>query len=134
MLQGRGTPGDVALLKEGLFWATLTVVILLAAVVTALLKGAHLPGLSRLALRAELKSTTTTFEGSGTAAFVSNGNGDISALIGKTADAETVLRPAGKIRLSGATYDAVSEGSYIDAGAKVVVLKVSAGTLVVRAI
>ena len=57
-----------------------------------------------------------------------------STLIGQQGDTETVMRPSGKVRLGGATYDAVSEGAFLEAGVKVVVLRVSANGLVVRAV
>lgn len=138
VFQGRASSSDVLLLKEGLFWATLTVLILVGTVITGLVKGAKLPGLSRLALQAEVRSTSTDYDEvavatAGAVPQAARGS-EIDALIGQTADTETVLRPAGKVRLAGATYDAVSEGDYVDAGLKVVVLRVSAGTLVVRAV
>jgi membrane-bound serine protease (ClpP class) len=134
VLQGRASNGDVQLLKEGLFWATLTILILVGSVITGLVKGAKLPGLSRMALQTEMRSTTTDFDAAAVGGAVLPRENEREALIGKTADTETVLRPAGKVRLAGTTYDAVSEGDYVDAGAKVVVLRVSAGTLVVRAV
>ncbi|HYG77137.1 MAG TPA: NfeD family protein [Planctomycetota bacterium] len=136
VIQGKGSAGDIALLKEGLMWATLTVVILIGAVVTGLIQGARMPGLSRLALRAEVNSTTTAFGtdlvAAGAVAAVAIPEPSRQSLVGQQAVAETVLRPAGKIRIGGLTHDAVSEGPYIDAGTPVVVLRVNAGTLVVR--
>ncbi len=133
VMQGRASKSDVQLLKDGLFWATLTILVLVGSLITGLIKGAKLPGLSRLALQAEMRSTSTDFDAAGTAGAAS-AEASRDGLIGQTADAETVLRPAGKVRLGGATYDAVSEGDYVDAGAKAVVLRVSAGTLVVRVV
>jgi hypothetical protein len=145
-----------------------------AAVLTVLLKGATLPGLSRLALRTEVQGTAHgVSEGAGPGCASSlarplaapkpgaasrraeaspagsasvpaglaatdeakeaSAAKSLAALAGQAAEAETALRPAGKIRLGGATYDAVSEGGYIEAGTKVVVLRISSGNLVVRA-
>jgi len=136
VLQGRASNSDVQLLKEGLFWATLTILILVGTIITGLVKGAKLPGLSRLALQTEMRSTTTNFDVAATTGTAANSSLETqhATLIGQSADTETVLRPAGKVRLNGVTYDAVSEGEYVNAGTKVVVLRVSAGTLVVRAV
>jgi len=143
-----GPVWEVQVLNEGLKWAAVTVVAIVAAVATILLKGASLPGLSLLALRTEVQgtahgSTQPTLrpvgrgqgEGDGTldAAKEASQAHSLAALVGQAAEAETTLRPAGKIRLGGATYDAVSEGGYIEAGAQVVILRISSGNLVVRA-
>src|SRR5208283_1040477 len=61
---GGATEGEVKLLTEGLSWAALTLVIIIAAVVTAFIKGAKLPGLSRLALRAEVPEPAVAGGGS----------------------------------------------------------------------
>ncbi|MCY3021952.1 MAG: NfeD family protein [Planctomycetota bacterium] len=58
----------------------------------------------------------------------------LAGLVGQVAVAETVLVPAGKVRLGGVTYDAVSDGAFIEAQSKVVILRVSSGNLVVRAV
>jgi membrane-bound serine protease (ClpP class) len=41
--------------------------------------------------------------------------------IGKTAEAVTVLRPSGKIKIKNEIYDAVSNGNFIDKGDKVII-------------
>jgi len=140
VIQGKGSAGDMTLLKEGLMWATLTIIILIGAVVTGLIKGAKMPGLSRLALLTEVTATSTVF-GADSGVVALAGTSGVAlpepprhALVGQQAEAETVLRPSGKIRLGGITYDAVSEGPYIDAGSKVVVLRMTSGTFVVRAL
>lgn len=139
LFRGGGSVWEMQVLTEGLKWAAITVLAIAAAIVTALLKGASLPGLSRLALRAEVQSTA---HGGGAAAAVAAPVAEelapqpepLMALVGQHGIAETILRPAGKIRLGGITYDAVSEGDFIEPGTQVVVLRVAGGNLVVRAL
>lgn len=118
-------------MTQGVLWATLTLVCILAAVITALLKGISLPGVSRLALRAEL--TTPALAG---AAQLAGDDETLSVanLVGQTGDAETVLRPSGKVRLNDVTYEGVSEGAYIEKGTRVIVLRVTGKRLLVRAV
>ena len=117
----------------------MTLVIIIAAVVTAFIKGAKLPGLSRLALRAEVPSGATGC-GSLPPVVVALAETQTAVsqpaapetLIGQQGVTETSLRPFGKVRLGGRTYDAVSELAFLEPGVKVVVLRVSASGLVVR--
>jgi membrane-bound serine protease (ClpP class) len=51
---------------------------------------------------------------------------------GTTGTALTDLRPAGKIRANGRRLDAVSEGGFIQVGAKVVIVAWRSGEAVVR--
>ena len=74
-----------------------------------------------------LTDATTTEEG-----YVSNTNR--IELIGKIGEAITPLRPAGTIVVDNERIDVVSEGSYIDAGKKVEVVKVEGSRIVVREI
>ncbi|HQP89981.1 MAG TPA: NfeD family protein, partial [Bacteroidales bacterium] len=53
-------------------------------------------------------------------------------LIGKTATAYTVLRPAGKIIINDDVYDAVSLYSYIDKGKKVKIVDFQNNQLIVE--
>jgi len=139
-----GSVWEMQVLNEGLKWAAVTIGAVFAAVATILLKGASLPGLSRLALRTEVQGTSHGGGDTLAVAAPPDGTPDAAreasfahsqaALVGQTGEAETILRPAGKIRLGGATYDAVSEGGFIEAGAKVIILRISSGNLVVRAI
>ena len=46
--------------------------------------------------------------------------------------AETMLRPAGKVRLDGVTHDAVSEGGFIEPGSLIRVIRAQGSALVVR--
>lgn len=48
---------------------------------------------------------------------------DLAAYVGRTGVAETVLRPAGKVRIGGELLDAVSVQSFIEPGVEVVVTK-----------
>lgn len=72
-----------------------------------------------------LRDATTTEEG-----YVSNTNR--VELIGRVGDAITPLRPAGVIIIDNERIDAVSEGSYIDKGKQVEVIKVEGSRIVVR--
>ncbi len=53
-------------------------------------------------------------------------------LIGRTAYTATVLKPYGKIFIDDATFDAFSEGSFIDAGSEIKITRVVNGYLYVK--
>ncbi|MEK3934151.1 nodulation protein NfeD [Sporosarcina sp. FSL W7-1349] len=53
-------------------------------------------------------------------------------LLGKVAKTTTPLRPAGTIELDGERIDVVSQGSYIDRGKDVIIVKVEGSRIVVR--
>ncbi|MCZ2259364.1 NfeD family protein [Sporosarcina sp. G11-34] len=53
-------------------------------------------------------------------------------LVGRIATTSTPLRPAGAIELDGERIDVVSEGSYIDKGKSVIIVKVEGSRTVVR--
>ena len=53
-------------------------------------------------------------------------------LVGRIATAATVLRPSGAAELDGEKIDVVSEGSYIDKGKSVIIVKVEGSRVVVR--
>lgn len=72
-----------------------------------------------------LKDATTTEEG-----YVSNLNR--IDLIGKIGHSLTPLRPAGTILQDQERIDVVTEGSYVDAGKKVEIIKVEGSRIVVR--
>lgn len=55
-------------------------------------------------------------------------------LVGKEGETLTELRPAGLIRLDGAKYDVVSEGSLVEKGKRVQVVKAGGRRIVVREI
>jgi len=55
------------------------------------------------------------------------------APVGQVGEALTPLRPAGKVMVDGRRYDAVAEVGYVEAGARVEVVRAEAGRLVVRA-
>lgn len=74
-----------------------------------------------------LRDATTTEEG-----YVSNTNR--VELIGRTGEAATPLRPAGVILVGNERIDAVSEGSFINKGSQVEVIKVEGSRIVVREI
>ncbi|WP_342505231.1 nodulation protein NfeD [Sporosarcina sp. FSL K6-2383] len=53
-------------------------------------------------------------------------------LLGRIAKTSTALRPAGAIELDGERIDVVSEGSYIEKGIRVTIVKVEGSRIVVR--
>ncbi|MEW6777008.1 MAG: NfeD family protein, partial [Bdellovibrionota bacterium] len=57
---------------------------------------------------------------------------DAGVLIGQEGDALTVLRPSGRARIAGERWEVESEGEFIDAGARVRVVRVDGGKVVVR--
>jgi membrane-bound serine protease (ClpP class) len=118
---------DLERLNRNLFWAAMTLVSIVVVVLTGLLRGAKLPGFSRMALQTEVAANVNSARPEAAAAA-----GNTPTLVGQSATTETVLRPAGKVRLGGVTYDAVSEGSFLDPGTNVVVLRMQGTTLVVR--
>jgi membrane-bound serine protease (ClpP class) len=128
--QGGATEFEIARFTEGAKWAAVTLVMIVAAAVIGLLKGAKLPGLSRMALKSEVSSTFNTAEVPVPVVMAPPDHRE--DLTGRTGVAETVLRPSGKVRLDDATYDATSEGAFIEAGSKVLVLKTSGACLIVR--
>ncbi len=130
VFRGKVSPWEMERVTAGLKWASMTLVAIVAVVITGLIKGARLPGISRLALQTQVG--TPAMAGAGGAAALAAP--PLSALVGQHGAAETVLRPAGKVRLGGVTYDAVSEGSFLEPGAAVVVMRVTGNGLVVRAL
>ena len=77
--------------------------------------------------RLVLKDATTTEEG-----YVSNTNR--IELIGMQGNAITPLRPSGTVIIKNERLDVVTEGSYVDAGKAVEVVKVEGSRIVVREI
>ena len=130
---GTATPWEVQVVKAGLMWSAITLISIIVIVAVGLFKGAKLPGLNRMALNAQMSATINAKGGvvalPGTTA---GAKPSLEALIGQSGTVEAVLRPAGKVRLNGVTYDAVSEGGYLQAGANVKVLRVSSNGLIVR--
>jgi membrane-bound serine protease (ClpP class) len=55
-------------------------------------------------------------------------------LVGQIGTAATDLRPSGKVMLQGQRLEALSEHGYIEAGARVRVVRAEMGRLLVRAI
>ncbi|KXH87401.1 nodulation protein NfeD [Sporosarcina sp. HYO08] len=62
--------------------------------------------------------------------YVSNVNRN--ELLGRTAKTATALRPSGAVVLDGERIDVVSEGSYIDKGKDVIIVKIEGSRIVVR--
>lgn len=59
---------------------------------------------------------------------------EFSDIVGKSGIAATVLRPSGKIRIEGKTYDAIAEVGFIEQGEKVRVNRYESGQLYVAKI
>ena len=58
-------------------------------------------------------------------------NDNLERLLGKTGTVIGTLRPAGQIEIDGNRYDAVSQGSFIESGTTVKVIKVEGHRVVV---
>jgi hypothetical protein len=129
-------------LKAGLFWAAVMLLTIIALGVGVLAAGVRLPGISRLALRSDVHPLPQPAEPAAVAPPPDVGNSGTdqtsglspNSLVGQEGVAESVLRPAGKVRLAGVSYDALAEGSWIEAGRTVRVLEVRATGLLVRAV
>jgi membrane-bound serine protease (ClpP class) len=60
------------------------------------------------------------------------GDGTTAPQAGESGEAATPLRPAGKVVVGGRRMDAVAEVGFVEAGARVRVVRAEAGRLVVR--
>ena len=58
--------------------------------------------------------------------------GQINIKVGQIGEATSRLRPAGKARFAQAVVDVVTEGSFVDKGARVMIMEVSGNRVVVR--
>jgi membrane-bound serine protease (ClpP class) len=58
--------------------------------------------------------------------------GSLDGLVGKTGTAETLLRPAGMVRIDGKRLSALAEGDLISEGQSVRVIRVSGSDVIVR--
>ena len=58
---------------------------------------------------------------------------DLSRLIAREGLVLTLLRPAGTVEIDGQIFDVVSEGRFVEPGAKVRVISVNGNRIVVRA-
>ncbi|MCW8131835.1 MAG: hypothetical protein KIS92_15925 [Planctomycetota bacterium] len=146
---GEIQPFEAQQINYGMTWALVTLATFMTVVGFALYYGVKLPGLSRLQLRSAVgpgeaaardaapgytPAYPNTSKGPAAPAAEGPPEPAAAALLGKEGVAESVLRPAGKVRLEGASYDAVTEGDWVEAGRKVKVLAVRGTGLVVRAI
>lgn len=138
---GQANPFQEQLLYRGMAWAALALFSVLALVVMALLFGVRLPGIGRLALYSTVGAGARMAAARAEAGPESAppqappelpAAPDEASLLGQEGVAETVLRPAGKVRLGGISYDATAEGAWIESGRKVRVLEVRATGLLVR--
>ncbi|WP_233562405.1 NfeD family protein, partial [Sorangium cellulosum] len=64
----------------------------------------------------------------------SGGAPPLASAVGRVGTADTDLRPSGKVSLDGRRVEALSELGYVEAGARVRVIRAEGGRLVVRAI
>jgi len=136
-------PFQAKLLTEGLTYAAVTMCTVLGLLLTALWLGVKLPGVGFLSLKSDVGATVVP--GSAIAAAVpppaasaDEAEGDdespLAGLVGQEGQAETVLRPSGKVRVAGVTYDAHSEGGWIEPGSRIRVLEARTSELIVRAV
>ncbi len=96
-----------------------------AAVVVFLILLKYLPNSklwSRLVLRDELKTEK---------GYISSDN--LTRLVGQEGTVLTLLRPAGTVQIGDQVYDVVSEGRFVEPGARIKVLGVNGNRIVVRA-
>ena len=62
------------------------------------------------------------------------GSSDLNYLLGREGVATTDLRPAGKGDFDGIELDITSEGPYMEKGSRIVISKISANRLIVKAL
>ncbi len=79
------------------------------------------------------KKITLHTELKGNRGFVSSSK-NLKGLEGRKGIAVSVLRPAGKVKIEGELVDALSEGTFIEAGRSVMVVKAESSYVVVKAI
>ena len=133
VFSGKASAGEMLLLTQGLKWAVIATISIVVVAITALVKGIQMPGLNRLALQAASGGMLQPSRGALIASMsAAVPHAALAVHVGKAGVAETVLRPSGKVRMDGVTYDAVSESAFIEAGSEVVVLRIYGGNLVVR--
>ena len=130
---GDRNPFQMEVLKAGLFWAAMMLLTIIALGVGVIAAGVRLPGISLLALRADVHPLPQQTQPAA-APPPAVAEPDLAALVGQEGLAESVLRPAGKVRIAGVSYEAIAEGSWIEAGRTVRVLEVRATGLLVRAV
>lgn len=109
-------------IKQGV----LTLLIALVAVIAAIPILIKIFGKSRFMQRLVLTHSETAARG-----YVQSP--DKSQLIGQAGVAITVLRPSGKILVDGTRIDAITDGAYIDSGAKVKIIQVEGSKVIVSA-
>lgn len=148
-------PFQAEQINYGLTWALVTLLACLGLLIFMLVFGIKLPGLARMALKSEVVPSpdgtaalalgtqpsytpaypeTAKGRAPPAAAQLAEAPAALAELLGKEGQAESVLRPAGKVRIDGVSYDALSEGDWIETGRKIKVLDVRGTGLVVRAV
>ena len=141
-------PFEMQVLTSGLTYAAVTMCSILILLVVALWMGVRFPGVSFLSLKTDVAVPPTPTDAGTVGASVASatpvalasepkdddGESALRVLVGKEGVAETVLRPSGKVRIDGVTYDAHSEGAWIEPGARIRVLEARASEVVVREI
>lgn len=140
IFKGTENPFKEAQINSALNWMALTLLAAIGIVGSSLVLGVRFPGMSRMTLRSSVQPvfTGTSSIAAPTPAPLPPPEGAAKPgglplhLLGKIGAAETTLRPAGKVRLDGQTFDAMTEGGMLDAGTPVKVLEVRATGLLVR--
>ena len=110
-------------LEEGIFVTVVVIVVLgiLMAVIMGLMHYRKFK--SPIILETEVRSENDYLEAS-----------DLNYLLGREGVATTDLRPSGKGNFDGIELDIISEGSYIKKGSRIVINKISANRLTVKAL
>ena len=119
----------------GMQFASLSLLAIIAFMALVWWRGIKVPGFGRLELSAVNAGTIGSECGLEHAPAASRDvvdNRPRHPAAGRTGVAETNLRPSGKMRLDGRTFDAVSEGDFIEAGSAVEVLGAIGEVLRVR--
>ncbi|MCK6471281.1 MAG: hypothetical protein L6R28_06005 [Planctomycetes bacterium] len=145
-------PFDAQVLSDSLMYASLALFAVIGAIVTVVLTGFKLPGLSRLALGRQIGDLAAAGAGGPVVEVSSGATGTaiqpvipierapppppraLAELVGQEAVVENALMPMGKVRLAGETYAAQAESGSIDAGVRVKIIGVRPTGLVVREI
>lgn len=136
LLGTSGKPPEYVMnqIVDGMLWASLTLMSVMGFFVMLWWKGVKIPGISKLSLQTVNAGSVGGTESERVLPVLAPQSDAASlSFVGKIGVADTVLRPAGKVRLEGRTIDAMSEGDFIAAGTSVRVLRWQGSTLVVRA-
>lgn len=114
-------------LRNNLLMVLGSVAVVVIALIVQVTYFEWIPGLGRLRLE-----TPDAAADAGTASLASESSGPAMPEIGTLGAAESVLRPAGKVRFDGQLVDVVTEGDFLDPGTQVEVVKREGNRVIVR--